>query len=111
MLVLTGICRGHSSKTKPNNIVEDYILVEHERIGEFGQIEVVTSGVRLSKSAMSSGVVAVYNAMKDKTVCVPVYVSVWKSKAGNVGYDYWLSLNDNQGKPVPLQHKSAAASS
>lgn len=47
---------------------------------------------------MDQGIQHIWNQNKGKTVSVPVFVSAWASKAGNAGFDLYLS---GDGKPVP----------
>lgn len=98
MLVKIGLCQGTSSKTR-GNFEEHYVLVSNEEPDEFGRTVEVTTGIRLSKKQLDSGIRDLYDNLKGKQVCIPVYNRPWKSAAGNVGMDTWLSQD---GKPIPL---------
>lgn len=101
MLVKIGLCKGTSMKTSRNGFEEHYVLVSGEEQDQFGQVVEVTTGIRLSKNQLDGGLRDYYDTLKGKQVCVPVYNRAWKSAAGVVGMDTWLS-NENGGKPVPL---------
>jgi len=101
MFVKIGLCKGTSEKSSRNNFVEVYVLVAGEQQDQFGQQVEVTTGIRLSKQQLDAGLRDYYDNLKGKQVCVPCYNRAWKSAAGTVGMDTWLS-NENGGKPVPL---------
>lgn len=101
MLVKIGLCKGTSVKPTRNGYEEHYVLVSGESQDQFGQMVEVTTGIRLSKQQLDAGLRDFYDNLKGKQVCVPVYNRAWKSAAGTVGMDTWLS-NENGGKPVPL---------
>lgn len=101
MLVKIGLCQGTSEKTSPNGYKEEFVLVSNDQPDEFGRMVEVTTGIRLSKAQLENGIRDFYDTLKGKQVCVPVYNRTWKSKAGAVGMETWLS-NENGGKPVPL---------
>jgi len=79
-LVLIGLCHGFNSNTRTmgtNTFTDNQVLVEVE-----------------------TGVNNVWNQLKGKQVSVPVFVGAWASKAGNAGFDLWLS---GDGKPMNVQ--------
>jgi len=100
MLLLIGFCQGYFCETRQvrdNSITEHSVLVQTTVTNKFGLQEEKFIQVRLSKKHMESGINNVWNQLKDKQVAVPVFVQPWASKAGNAGFDYWLS---GDGKPV-----------
>ncbi|WBG61858.1 hypothetical protein ELR50_02775 [Pseudomonas citronellolis] len=110
MFVKIGLCKGTSTKPSQNGFEETFVLVAGEQQDQFGQMVEVTTGIRLSKVQLDKGLRDFYDTLKGKQVCVPVYSRAWKSKAGVVGLDTWLS-NENGGKPLPLVSQAAAAAS
>ena len=105
MLVKIGLCKGTSIKPSNNGFEEVFVLVAGEQQDQYGQMVEVTTGIRLSKAQLDSGLRDFYDTLKGKQVCVPVYNRAWKSKAGVVGMDTWLS-NENGGKPIPLVNQA-----
>lgn len=105
MELKVGLCKGVSTKTKDNGIVETYILVVSEGKDEFGQLVDVTTGIRVGKSHVDNGTTRIYDQLKDKQIAVPFFAKAWKSKAGNVGLERWLA---GDGKPVPLEVRKPA---
>jgi hypothetical protein len=97
-----GICKGTSVKEKGNGIIEHYILVVSEGKDEFGQTVDVTTGIRIGKAHMEAGVGRIWDQFIDKQVAVPFFAKAWKSKAGNVGLERWLT---GEGKPIALEIK------
>lgn len=101
MLVKIGLCKGTSMKVSQGGYEEVFVLVAAEKQDQYGQMVEETTGIRLSKNQLEDGIRDFYDTLKGKQVCVPVYTRPWKSKAGAVGQDTWLS-NENGGKPIPL---------
>lgn len=100
MFVKIGLCKGTSEKLKNNDFTEYYVLVSDEEQDEFGQMVEKTTGIRISKAQLDSGIRDVYDNLKGKQVCVPVYDRSWTSKdRTKSGVEKWLSRD---GKPVPL---------
>lgn len=102
-LVLLGLCHGYNCNTRQvgqNTFTDHQVLIEVEQINQFGIPEVKTVAVKLSKKHMEQGLNNVWNQLKGKGVSIPVFVGAWASKAGNAGYDLWLS---GDGKPLNLQ--------
>lgn len=97
-----GVCKGTSSKEKGNGIVEHYILVVSEGKDEYGQTVDVTTGIRVGKAHQDQGIMKIWDQFIDKQVAVPFFVKAWKSKAGNVGLERWLT---GEGKPIALEVK------
>ncbi|NMZ77619.1 hypothetical protein HBO32_31545 [Pseudomonas nitroreducens] len=113
-LVLIGLCQGYYSETRnvntangPTQIVEHSLLVQVEQPNKFGMTEERVVQVRLSKRHMDGGLNKVWDQNKGKPICMPVFVQTWASKAGNSGFDYWLS---GDGMPINLQPALKAAS-
>lgn len=110
-LVLLGLCHGFHSNQRTvgqNQFTDNVILVEVEQINQFGIPEVKTVQVKLSKKHMEGGLNNLWNQHKGKPVSVPVFVGAWASKAGNAGFDLWLS---GDGRPLNLQQVKAPAAS
>ncbi|MCY1376483.1 hypothetical protein D9M68_483610 [compost metagenome] len=102
-LVLIGLCHGYNSNTRTvgdKTFTDHQVLVEVEQLNQFNIPEVKTIAVKLSKKHMDAGLNNVWNQLKGKQVAAPVFVGAWASKAGNAGFDLWLS---GDGKPVNLQ--------
>ncbi|MDU3111041.1 DNA-binding protein [Corynebacterium sp.] len=106
-LVLIGLCQGYYSETRnvntasgPTQITEHSVLIQVEQSNKFGMSEERIVQVRLSKKHMENGLNNAWNNQKGKQVCMPVFVQTWASKAGNSGFDYWLS---GDGMPINLQ--------
>lgn len=102
-LLLIGLCHGFNSNTRTmgtNTFTDNQVLVEVEQLNQYGIAEVKTIAVKLSKKHMETGVNNVWNQLKGKQVSVPVFVGAWASKAGNAGFDLWLS---GDGKPMNVQ--------
>lgn len=96
MLTLTGLCHGFHTDTRTvgqNTFTENLILLEVQDTNQYGLPEVKTVKVKLSKKNMESGLNNVWGQQKGKPVAVPVFVAAWASKAGNAGFDYYLSGN------------------
>ncbi|HDQ8769402.1 TPA: hypothetical protein QBP35_006501, partial [Pseudomonas aeruginosa] len=107
MLALIGLCQGYYSETRTINgqngqtqITEHSVLLQVEQPNKFGLIEQKIIAVRLSKKHMEGGLNNAWNQQKGKVVSMPVFVQAWASRAGNAGYDYWLS---GDGLPLNLQ--------
>lgn len=107
MLTLTGLCKGYYSNTRTirgangeSQITEHSILVMVEEPNKYGMVEEKVKEVRLSKKHMDAGMHNIWNQLKDKPISAPVFVQTWASKAGNSGFDLWLS---GDGKPLPVQ--------
>lgn len=102
-LVLLGLCYGFNSNTRTvgqNTFIDNQVLVEVEQLNQYGIPEVKTIAVKLSKKHVESGIGNAWNQLKGKQVSVPVFVGAWASKAGNAGFDLWLS---GDGKPMNVQ--------
>jgi len=102
-LVLLGLCHGFNSNTRTvgtNTFIDNQVLVEVEQLNQYGIPEVKTIPVKLSKKHVESGIGNAWNQLKGKQVSVPVFVGAWASKAGNAGFDLWLS---GDGKPMNVQ--------
>lgn len=103
MLALIGLCHGFNTNTRTvhqNTFTDNQVLIEVEQTNQYGLPEVKTVAVKLSKKHMELGLNNVWNQLKGKQVSVPVFVGAWASKAGNAGYDLWLS---GEGKPLNIQ--------
>lgn len=103
MLALIGLCHGFNTNTRQvgqNTFTDNQVLIEVEQTNQYGLPEVKTVAVKLSKKHMELGMNNVWNQLKGKQVSVPVFVGAWASKAGNAGYDLWLS---GDGKPLNIQ--------
>jgi hypothetical protein len=102
-LLLLGLCHGFNSNTRTvgqNTFTDNQVLVEVEQLNQYGIPEVKTVAVKLSKKHVEMGIGNVWNQLKGKQVSVPVFVGAWASKAGNAGFDLWLS---GDGKPMNVQ--------
>ena len=102
-LVLLGLCHGfhqHKRTVGNNEFTDNQVLIEVEQVNQFGIPEVKTVAVKLSKRHVEGGVQHLWGQMKGKQVAVPVFVGPWASKAGNAGFDLWLS---GEGKPLNIQ--------
>ena len=97
--VKIGMCDGYSSVTKGNGITEHFVLMVADQQDQYGRTVEVTTGIKIGKRHMEQGMDKLYSNLKGKQIAVPVFPSVWKSKAGNVGYDYFLA---DDGKPLTL---------
>lgn len=109
MLVLIGLCHGFHSNTRTigeKTFVDNQVLVEVQQMSQYGTPEVKTIPVKLSKRQFENGVQHVWEKLKGTQVSVPVFIGAWASKAGNAGYDIWLS---GDGKPVNVQLAKPAA--
>ena len=105
MLLLTGLCHGYKAnqrKVGDKEFTDHLILVEVQDTNQFGILETKTIGIKLAKSDLDAGLQHVYDQYKAKPVTVPVRVGPWASKAGNAGFDYWLS---GDRRPVAMQLK------
>jgi hypothetical protein len=103
MLALIGLCHGFNTNTRTvgqNTFTDNQVLIEVEQTNQYGIPEVKTVAVKLSKKHMELGLNNVWNQLKGKQVSIPVFVGAWASKAGNAGYDLWLS---GEGKPLNIQ--------
>ncbi|MCQ4285802.1 hypothetical protein NA633_22180 [Pseudomonas stutzeri] len=103
MLALIGLCRGFHTSTRTvreNTFVDNSILVEVDQPNQYGLNETKTIAIKLSKRNMEAGLNNLWTQFNGKQVSVPVFVVGWASKAGNAGFDYWLS---GDGKPLNLQ--------
>ncbi|WP_417842193.1 DNA-binding protein [Terasakiella sp.] len=108
MLTLLGMCDGVFVKTKEVRgrdgsnvqIKEHYVLIQVEEQNQYDRVEVKTREVRMAKKHIDSGIDRLYDALKGKPVAVPVYVQAWASRAGNAGFDLWLS---GDGKNANVQ--------
>lgn len=103
MLLLTGLCHGYKANKRTvgaNEFTDHLLLIEVQDTNQFGIPETKTVGIKLSKADMDAGIQHPYEAIKGKAVTVPVRVGPWASKAGNAGYDFWLS---GDRKPVNMQ--------
>lgn len=108
-LVLLGLCHGYHENKRVfgnNEFIDKQVLVEVEQVNQFGIPEVKTIAVKLSKKHSESGVQHVWDQLKGKQVSVPVFVGAWASKAGNAGFDLWLS---GDGKPLSIQQVQKAS--
>lgn len=109
MLLLTGLCHGYKANTRTqgtNQFTDHLVLVEVQDTNQYGIAETKTVGIKLSKADVEAGLQHAYDQYKGKPVSVPVRVGPWASKAGNAGYDFWLS---GDRKPVQMQLKPAVA--
>lgn len=107
MLTLTGLCHGYHAETRQfgeKSFTDHLLLLEVEQLNQYGITENKTVKVKIGKGLMEQGIQHIWNQNKGKAVSVPVFVSAWASKAGNAGYDLYLS---GDGKPVPLQLATA----
>lgn len=107
MLALIGLCQGYYLNQKeirgqngPTTISEHSVLIMVEESNKYGIVEQKIKEIRLSKKHMEGGLNHLWDQLKGKQVSVPVFIQSWASKAGNSGYDYWLS---GDGKPLNLQ--------
>ncbi|MNZ53305.1 hypothetical protein D3C78_711790 [compost metagenome] len=108
MLAMIGLCHGFHSNVRTvgsNNFTDNLLLIEVETTNQYGIPEVKTEKIKLSKKHMELGVNNLWNQLKGKQVSVPVFVQAWASKAGNAGYDLWLS---GDGRPLNIQAVKAA---
>ena len=102
-LVLLGLCHGYNENTRTvgqNQFTDKQVLIEVEQVNQFGIAEVKTIPVKLSKRHVEAGIQHMWDQMKGKQVAVPVFVGAWASKAGNAGFDLWMS---GEGKPLNIQ--------
>lgn len=109
MLLLTGLCHGYKANQRTvgaNQFTDHLLLIEVQDTNQFGIAETKTVGVKLSKNDVDQGLQHVYDQYKGKPVSVPVRVGPWASKAGNAGFDFWLS---GDRKPVQMQLKAPIA--
>ena len=105
MLLLTGLCHGYKANNRTvgsNQFTDHLVLVEVQDTNQFGIPETKTIGIKLAKADIEGGLQHVYDGYKGKPISVPVRVSPWASKAGNAGFDYWLS---GDRRPVAMQIK------
>lgn len=103
MLTITGLCHGFHTDNRTvgqNTFTENLILLEVQDTNQYGLPEVKTVKVKLSKKNMDAGLNNVWSQYKGKAVAVPVFVVPWASKAGNAGFDFYLS---GDGKPQTPQ--------
>lgn len=103
MLLLTGLCHGYKLNTRQqgtNTFTDHFVLVEIQDTNQYGIAETKTVAIKLAKGDVEGGLNHVYDQYKGKQVSVPVRVSAWASKAGNAGFDFWLS---GDRKPVAIQ--------
>jgi len=101
MLVQMGLCKGVTSKEKPNGIIEHYLVLTAPGKDQFGQETEQSVGLKVSKRQLDSGIDTAYKKYIGQQVSVPVYAKAWKSKTGTAfGFDLWLS---DDGLPVPVQ--------
>ncbi|MGZ9668290.1 DNA-binding protein [Pseudomonas sp. MDT2-39-1] len=110
MLTLTGLCHGFHTDNRTvgqNTFTENLILLEVQDVNQYGLPEVKTLKVKLSKKNMELGLNNVWNQYKGKAVSVPVFVAAWASKAGNAGFDFYLS---GDGKPQNFEITPSKAS-
>jgi hypothetical protein len=56
----------------------------------------------MGKAHLEQGLDKLWNQFIDKQVAVPFFAKAWKSKAGNVGLERWLT---GEGKPIALEIK------
>lgn len=112
MLLLTGLCHGYKANPRTqgtNQFTDHLLLVEVQDQNQYGIAETKTVGIKLSKADVEGGLQHVYDQYKGKPISVPVRVGPWASKAGNAGYDFWLS---GDRRPVNMQiAKPVAAAS
>ena len=109
MLLLTGLCHGFKANTRKvgnNEFTDNLILLEVQDKNQYGIDETKTVGIKLSKADVEAGLQHLYDQLKGKALTVPVRVGPWASKAGNAGFDFWLS---GDRKPVQMQIKPPAA--
>lgn len=109
MLLLTGLCHGYKANQRTvgaNQFTDHLLLIEVQDTNQFGIAETKTVGVKLAKADVDQGLQHVYDQYKGKPISVPVRVGPWASKAGNAGYDFWLS---GDRKPVQMQLKAPIA--
>lgn len=103
MLLLTGLCHGYKANTRNFNgqeFVDHLLLIETQDTNQYGISETKTVSIKLSKADLENGVQHSYDQLKGKPVTAPVRVGTWASKAGNAGFDFWLS---GDRKPVNMQ--------
>ncbi|WP_137885730.1 DNA-binding protein [Pseudomonas sp. 2FE] len=103
MLLLTGLCHGYKANKRTvgaNEFTDHLLLIEVQDTNQFGIPETKTVGIKLAKSDVEQGIQHVYDQFKGKAVSAPVRVGPWASKAGNAGFDYWLS---GDRRPVNMQ--------
>jgi hypothetical protein len=103
MLLLTGLCHGYKANKRTvgaNEFIDHLVLVEVQDTNQFGIPETKTVGIKLSKADIEAGIQHMYDQIKGKPLTVPVRVGPWASKAGNAGFDFWLS---GDRKPVNMQ--------
>lgn len=103
MLLLTGLCHGYKQNVRQqgtNTFQDNFVLVEIQDTNQYGIAETKTIVIKLSKADVDTGLQHVYDQYKGKQVSVPVRVSPWASKAGNAGFDFWLS---GDRKPIAIQ--------
>lgn len=109
MLLLTGLCHGYKANVRQfngNEYTDHLILLETQDTNQYGISETKTTSIKLSKADMEGGIHHLYDQFKGKPLTVPVRVGAWTSKAGNAGFDFWLS---GDRKPVQMQIKPPAA--
>lgn len=109
MLLLTGLCHGYKANTRrngTNEFTDHLLLLEVQDTNQYGIPETKTVGIKLSKADVEGGLQHLYDQLKGKALTVPVRVGPWASKAGNAGFDFWLS---GDRKPVQMQIKPPAA--
>ena len=109
MLLLTGLCHGFKANSRVvgnNTFTDNLILLEVQDTNQYGIQETKTVGIKLSKADVEAGLQHLYDQLKGKPVSIPVRVGPWASKAGNAGFDFWLS---GDRKPVQMQIKPPAA--
>lgn len=103
MLLISGLCHGYKANKRTfngNDFVDHLLLIEVQDQNQFGIPETKTVGIKLSKADIEQGIQHVYDQIKGKPVTAPVRVGAWASKAGNAGFDFWLS---GDRKPVNMQ--------
>jgi len=103
MLLLTGLCHGYKANKRTvgaNEFIDHLLLLEVQDVNQYGLAETKTVGVKLAKADIENGVQHQFDALKGKAVSVPVRVSPWASKAGNAGFDLYIS---GDRKPVNMQ--------
>jgi len=109
MLLLTGLCHGYKANTRTqgtNQFTDHLVLVEVQDTNQYGIDETKTVAIKLSKADIDGGIQHLYDQYKGKAVSLPVRVGPWASKAGNAGFDFWLS---GDRKPVQMQIKPPLA--
>lgn len=109
MLLLTGLCHGYKANTRTqgaNQFTDHLVLVEVQDSNQYGIHETKTVAVKLSKADIDGGIQHLYDQYKGKPISLPVRVGPWASKAGNAGFDFWLS---GDRKPVQMQLKAPIA--